>query len=58
MTKRSPFKTSPGIIRRAVKLCIRFPLPPQNVKEILRKRGTEISNSRFAPKHNFRSVPS
>lgn len=59
MPQRSPFryfKTSPGIIRLAVMLCIRFPLSPRNVEDLLHVRGIEVSHetgrywwSRFGP---------
>ena len=59
MTKRSPFryfKTSPEIIRLAVMLYIRFPLPLRNVEDLLHERGIEISHetvrywwNRFGP---------
>ncbi len=45
MTKLSPFryfKTSPGIIRLAVLLYIRFPLSLRNVEDLLHERGIEI----------------
>ena len=47
MTKRSPlryFKTSPGIIRFAVMLYIRYPLSLRNVEDLLHERGIEISH--------------
>ncbi len=47
MTMRSPFryfKTSPGIIRLAVMMCIRFPLSLQKVEDLLRERGINISH--------------
>lgn len=47
MTKRSPFryfKTGHEIIRRAVKLCIRFPLSLRNLEDLLHHRGIEISH--------------
>ena len=40
--KHSPFyyfKTSPGIIRLAVMLYVRFPLSLRNVEDLLHKRG-------------------
>ena len=46
MTQRSLFryfKTSPEIIRLAVMLYIRFPLPLRNVEDLLQRRGIEIS---------------
>ena len=46
MTQRSLFryfKTSPEIIRLAVLLYIRFPLPLRNVEDLLQRRGIEIS---------------
>jgi putative transposase len=42
MTQRSPFrcfKTSPEVIRLAVMLYIRFPLPLRNVEDLLHERG-------------------
>jgi putative transposase len=50
MAKSNPFrhfKTSPGIIRPAVMLYIRFPLPLRNVEELLHERGIEISKRRI-----------
>lgn len=47
MTQRSPFryfKTSPGIIRLAVMLYVRFPLSLRNVEDLLHERGIEISH--------------
>jgi len=47
MTKRSPFKylkTSPEIIRLAVMLCVRFPLPLRNVEDLLHERGVDVSH--------------
>lgn len=59
MTQRSPFryfKTSPGIIRLAVMLYIRYPLSLRNVEDLLHERGIEISHetvrywwNRFGP---------
>jgi len=59
MTQRSPFryfKTSPEIIRLAVMMYIRFPLPLRNVEDLLHERGIEISHetvrfwwNRFGP---------
>jgi putative transposase len=59
MTERSPFryfKTSPEIIRLAMKLYIRFPLSLRNVEDLLHERGIEISHetvrywwNRFGP---------
>lgn len=49
MTKRPPFKyfkTSPEIIRLAVMLYVRFPLPLRNVEDLLRERSL-ISRSNF-----------
>ena len=45
MTRPSPFryiKTSPEIIRLAVMLYVRYPLPLRNVEDLLRERGIEI----------------
>src|SRR6056297_2886359 len=45
MTKHSPFKyfkTSPEIIRLAVMLYVRFPLPLRNVEDLLHERGIDI----------------
>jgi putative transposase len=47
MTKFSPFryfKTSPEVIRLAVMLYVRFPLPLRNVQDLLHERGVDISN--------------
>jgi len=47
MTQRSPFryfKTSPGIIRLAVILYVRFPLSLRNVEDLLHERGIEVSH--------------
>ncbi len=47
MTKRSPFrsfKTSPGIIRLAVMLYVRFPLSLRHVEDLLHERGIDISH--------------
>jgi putative transposase len=59
MTKPSPlryFKTSPEIIRLAVMMYVRFPLPLRNVEDLLRERSIEISHetvrfwwNRFGP---------
>ena len=59
MTKRSPFryfKTSPGIIRFAVMMYVRYPLSLRNVEDLLHERGIEISHetvrfwwNRFGP---------
>jgi len=59
MTKPNPFryfKTSPGIIRLAVMLYIRFPLPLRNVEDLLHERGIDVSHetirfwwNRFGP---------
>ena len=59
MTKPSPiryFQTSPEIIRLAVMLYVRYPLPLRNVEDILHERGIEISHetvrfwwNRFGP---------
>lgn len=46
MTKRSPFKyfkTSPGIIRLAVMLCVRFPPLLRNVEDLLHEPGVDVS---------------
>ena len=45
MTKRSPFryfKTSPEVIRLAVMLYVRFPLPLRNVEDLLLERGIDV----------------
>ena len=47
MTKSSPFryfKTSPGIIRGAVMLYVRFPLSLRNVEDLLHERGIDVSH--------------
>ncbi len=47
MTKRKPFryfKTSPGIIRLAVMLYVRFPLSLGNIKDLLHERGIDVSH--------------
>ena len=47
MTKPDPFKrfkTSPGIIRLAVMLYVRFPLSLRNVEDLLHERGVDISH--------------
>ena len=59
MTNRSPFgcsKTSPGIIRLAVMMYVRFPLSLRNAKDLLNERGFENSHetvrfwwNRFGP---------
>ena len=59
MSKRSPFryfKTSPEIIRLAVMMYIRFPLPLRNVEDLLHERGIDVSHetirywwNRFGP---------
>jgi putative transposase len=59
MTKWSPFryfKTSPGIIRLAVMMYVRFPLSLRNVEDLLHERGIDISHetvrfwwNRFGP---------
>ncbi len=59
MTRRSPFryfKTSPEVIRLAVMMYIRFPLPLRNVEDLLHVRGIDISHetvrfwwNRFGP---------
>jgi putative transposase len=49
MTKPSPFKwfkTSPEIIRLAVKLYVRFPLSLRNVEDLLHERGVEVGQAR------------
>src|SRR4028118_1767321 len=38
------FKTSPGIIRLAVMMYVRFPLSLRNVEDLLHERGIEISH--------------
>lgn len=45
--KRSPFryfKTSPEVIRLAVRMYIRFPLSLRNVEDLLHERGVEVSH--------------
>ena len=59
MTKPRPFryfKTSPGIIRLAVMLYVRFPLSLRNVEDLLHERSIDVSHetirfwwSRFGP---------
>ena len=59
MTKHSPFrdfKTSPEIIRLAVIMYVRFPLPLRNVEDLLHERGIDMSHetirfwwNRFGP---------
>ncbi|MFD1196505.1 IS6 family transposase [Seohaeicola saemankumensis] len=47
MTKRSSFrylKTSPEIIRLAVRLYVRFPLSLRNVEDLLHERGIDVSH--------------
>lgn len=36
------FKTSPEIIQLAVMMCVRFPLSPRNVEDLLHERGIDI----------------
>ncbi|WP_366523928.1 hypothetical protein [Maricaulis sp.] len=50
------FKTSPGIIRLAVMVCVRFPLSLRNVENLLHERGIDITHetvrfwwNRFGP---------
>jgi hypothetical protein len=46
MTQRSPFrcfKTSPGIIRVALMMHVRFPLSLRTVEDLLQERGIDIS---------------
>jgi transposase-like protein len=46
LTNRDPFKGfygRPEIIRLAVMLCVRFPLPLRNVEDVLHERGVDIS---------------
>ena len=38
------FKTSPGIIRLAVIMHVRYPLPLQNVGDLLHERGIDITH--------------
>jgi putative transposase len=38
------FITSPEIIRLAVMMYIRFPLPPRNVEVLLHERGINITH--------------
>lgn len=45
--KRSPFryfKTSPEVIRLAVRMYIRFPLSLRNVEDLLHERSVEVSH--------------
>lgn len=59
MTKRSPFryfKTSPEIIRMAVRLYVSFPLSLRNVEDLLHQLGIDVSHetirfwwNRFGP---------
>lgn len=59
MTKRSPFKyvkTSPGGVRLAVMLYVRFPFSLRNVEALLHERGIDVSRetirfwwNRFGP---------
>jgi len=45
MTKQSPFrniKARPEIIRLAVMMYVRFPLPLRNVEDLLHERGIDI----------------
>lgn len=47
MSKPSPFryfKTSPGTIRLAVMLYVRFPLSLRNVEDLLHERGIDVSH--------------
>lgn len=47
MTRRSPFRyfrTRPEVIRLAVMMYVRFPLPLRNVEDLLHKRGIESSH--------------
>ena len=37
------FKTGPEIIRLTVMLYVRFPLPLQNVKDLVHERGIDVS---------------
>ena len=46
MAKRDPFKyfkSSPEIIRLAVRLYVRFPLSLRNVEDLLHERGIDVS---------------
>lgn len=50
------FKTSPGAIRLAVMMYVRFPLSLRNVEDLLHKRGVDVSRdtvrfwwNRFGP---------
>ena len=36
------FKSSPGIIRRAVMTYVRYPLPPRQVEDLLFERGIDV----------------
>ena len=38
------FKTSPEIIRLAVRMYVRFPLSLRNVEDLLHERGIEVSH--------------
>ena len=47
MSQRRPFwyfKTSPEIIRLAVRMYVRFPLSRRNVEDLLHERGVDISH--------------
>ena len=56
---KNPFrysKTSPGIIRLAVMMYVRFPLSLRNVEDLLHERGIEVNHetiwfwwNRFGP---------
>ena len=68
MTQRTPFryfKTSPGIIRLAVLLYVRYPLSLRNVEDLLHERGIEINHgtvrfwwNRFGPMLLLKSAAS
>lgn len=59
MSKHSPFryfKTSPEVIRLAVMLYVRFPLPLRNVEDLVHERGIDVCHetvrfwwNRFGP---------
>jgi putative transposase len=38
------FRTTPGIIRLAVMMYVRFPLSLRNVEDLLHERGIEVSH--------------
>jgi len=42
------FKTSPGIIRLAVMVCVRCPLSLRNFEDLLHERGIDVAYRRGA----------